>query len=55
MYVSAFSYLAFPTEPPEQLVRFEFRFLIGHDPGHLEDEPRLGLVVQPYGVEGQHP
>ena len=47
--------LTLPAEPPEQLVGLELALLVRHHPGHLEDEPRLRLLVQADGVEGQHP
>lgn len=52
--VPGVSHLALATESSEQFVALELPFLIGDHSGHLEDEPRPGLLVEPHPVEGQN-
>lgn len=49
-----FIYLAFPAQPPKQLIGFEFGLLIGHNTGHFENKPGLRLFVKSNRFEGQH-
>lgn len=49
------TYLAFATQPSEQLIALKLGLLIGHNARHLEDEPGWSrLFVQAHSVERQH-